>query len=50
MNRCKSYLRGRGIFVYSGKRCELDKGHDTQHECGGNFLNPYIRLKWGRTK
>jgi len=45
--RCKSYLRRRGVFIYSKKRCELDVGHIGKHTCSGSFLDPWNRFYWG---
>lgn len=45
--RCNSYFRGRGVFIYKGKRCELMLGHSGKHETSGNFLNPKEKFIWG---
>lgn len=48
--RCTSYFRGRGIFRYKARRCELPIDHDGQHVTASNTLDPQHHHTWGRTK
>lgn len=51
--RCRSYFRGRGVFIYHGIRCVLNAGHlaaGQRHEAPGRFLDPRTKHVWGRVK
>jgi hypothetical protein len=48
-DRCTAYLRGRGVFQYSGRRCDLAAGHTGQHETPTRSLDPRDGpVRWGR--
>ena len=48
MTRCKSYHRGRGLYVYRGIRCDLAAGHAGRHIAAGRWLDPTACHRWGR--
>ena len=48
--QCKSYLRGRGLFIYHGRRCTLEAGHTGQHSTPRNGLGAPFAFRWGRDR
>ena len=47
MHRCRSYLRARGLFRYSGRRCTLAHGHTGQHSTPRHGLGAPFVFRWG---
>jgi hypothetical protein len=49
--RCTAYFRGRGLFVYHGRRCTLDAPHPgEQHSTPRNGVGAPFVFRWGRKK
>ena len=46
--RCRAYFRGRGVYVYHGRRCEMPAGHLGQHRTAARLLDPHAYYRWGR--
>jgi hypothetical protein len=46
--RCRAYLRSRGLFAYSGRRCERAAGHSGQHSTARSGIGAPFAFRWGR--